>query len=216
VSNYDEESPLVKALEERQKNRATWDFEATNMMGPGGKSLGAYKIWVASKAEQDAAVVNAHKYAEELGGKDTPASKDADILTEAKTAHILHTCCRHHAKPQALAAFPSPKWMMQHMSTDELGVLLNNYNACLGESGVFEMDTSEERVEFYISLCAEAGYTDLPDMALAQCHRDYLIYLLVCCAKKLRRAEKQPNALSSLHERPDEDAAPHGEGADTP
>jgi hypothetical protein len=181
------DSPLVRELKNRE--RETWSFDAVNLAGAGDKPLGKYRIWVATKFEQDQAIVQAHKYAKAMAGEDRDAAEDKDLLDEAKTAHILAATCRNHEQPKGLPAFPGPKWMMQHMSTDELSVLLHNYNACLGKCGVYEMDTSEEKVDFYLQACADTGETDLPDMLLGQCHREYLIFLLVRAASRMKRAE---------------------------
>ncbi len=198
----EEKSELVAALEERLANRRTFEFDAANFIGPGGTPIGKIKIRVVTKGESDKAVLAARKYVEEaartegVDGKEALA--DRDLLVDAKTAHVLHAACRD-AKDPKYPAFLGPKWMMDHVSTDEISVLLNHYNEVLRVSGPLETDFSDEKVEALADSLAKYSDTDGPNVYLIRYTRDQLGELLIRVALKLREARGDLDAL--VHEK---------------
>lgn len=186
-------NPLVLALEARLAERPTFEFDATSFMGPGQKPLGKVRLRVATKAEQDRAVIAAHRYAEEIGKGGTAAISDDDILRDAKTAFILHDVCRQADDPK-YPAFLGPKWMMDHLSVDEIGVLLNHYNEVLAKSGPVVSDFSDATVDALASVLAEHAGNNLPDYTLARYTRAQLADLCVLLALKLSTARAEADA----------------------
>jgi hypothetical protein len=182
----EQKSELARAIESRE--RRTYEFEAANFLGLGKKPIGKYAIRVVTKSEQDTAVLAAHKYVDSLakgeGVDPSIATGDRDILTDAKTCHILYAACRD-AKDPKYPAFPGPLWMMQHLSTDEISCLLNHYNEALRLSGALESDFSADRVEALAVMLAEHADTDVPNVYLMRFTREQIGELCVLLALKL-------------------------------
>jgi hypothetical protein len=191
-------SALALALEARE--RKCHEFEAANFLGAGAKPIGKVAIRIATKAEQDRAVLAAHAYVEKLakGAQVDPrlVADDRDILTDAKTCHILHEVCRDSTDPK-YPAFPGPVWMIEHLSTDEIAVLLNHYTEVLRTSGAIESDFSPDRVSAIACLLAEHADTDGPNLYLLRYTREQLTELCVLLAIKLA-GEKERGDRSTL------------------
>lgn len=180
-------SEVVAQLEARK--RKLFDFEAQNFVGPGQGVIGKVKVRVATKAEQDRAIVSAHQYVARLTKGTEQAATDNDILMDAKTVHILHTVVRDADSPDAITAFPSPQWMMEHLSRDEISVLLNHYNYVAAQCTPLQVDISEERVDAIAEFCAQHAGDDLSTIRLLTCDREYLTELVVALSVKLKNLE---------------------------
>lgn len=164
------------------------------------------KIRLALKGEQDKAVKGATGYAKAIAAGDEDVAKDDDILEEAKTAFLLHRACRDFEHPENFSAFPSPRWMIDNLGSDELATLLNCYNTALAQVHPHGLDTSDATVEHYVAMCAAMSDTDVPDIALMQLPREYLIFLLVRMAEKIDEARRSEldAALQELEETEEE------------
>lgn len=182
----EKKSALVQAIEAHE--RKLFEFDAGAFMGISGKPIGKYKIRVATKAEADRALVAAHRYVHEITGGMETAVRDSDILNDAKTCHILHQACRDSDSPSDFPAFPSPRWMIEHLSTEQIAVLLNHYNECVKQEGPMRTELSNDTVEALASLCVNLSETDLPNAALVQCGREYLSELCIRLSLKLNAA----------------------------
>lgn len=179
-------SPLAEALEKRE--RRLFDFTLKDVFGLGGKPIEAVKIRIATKGEQDRALCGAHAYVEKLAkGANIDArvaGEDRDLLLDAKTCHILAEVCRD-ATDTKYPAFPGPKWMIDHLSTDEIGILLNCYHEALRKTATVDMDLSPERVATLSRLLAMTAESDAPNELLLRFTREQLAELCVRMAVML-------------------------------
>lgn len=163
-------SPLVKALHTRE--RKLFDFDALNFIGPGEKTIGSVKIRVATKAEQHAAAIQAREY---VKGKTAPGDAyDNDLYQDARVVHILHATVRDFDRPTGFSAFPTPRWMMESMSSAEIGVLLDHYNYVVGQCSPAEVELSDETFDGYVDRLAASAETDVAQIILLKCDRDWL------------------------------------------
>lgn len=101
------------------------EFDVGKMLG---LADGKIAVRVATKAEQDRAVVGAHDYAKRLAGDNKDAAHDPDILADAKSAFIAHVTCRDAKQPDKLPAFLSPTWMMENLSSEQIATLVDMAN----------------------------------------------------------------------------------------
>jgi hypothetical protein len=125
TSNTPEESDLVKALKARLKNRPFKVVQSQEFIGAGDKTFGSVAVRVATKGEENSALLQAQDYMSKLTPDKKAELKDPDIVEDVKTVHILHAVIRDARDPHNFPAFPSPAFMMQTMTRDEVGALLN-------------------------------------------------------------------------------------------
>lgn len=169
-------SELEKAIDGRE--RKSFVFEVPDVLGQSGKSLGQVKMRIATVAEQDQAIRDAHAYAEKIAKNAGAASVDPDLLENAKTANILHKVCRNSKTDSP--AFSSPEWMLKKMSVHELGILLNNYNE-MKKAAMrplhFEFDTVQ--LEAFAQLCGDMSNSSLPNIYLQNYNEDQIAEIAI-------------------------------------
>lgn len=189
------ESPLVLAIKARE--RKTYLFRVNDFLGLPGPQVHHVKIRVATKAEEDAAVVAAHEYVKEAA-RNTDAKNDADLLTDAKTCHILHTVVRDSEVDGH--AFLAAPWMREHFTTDHIAVLLNLYNEVRKKEGPQPTELSDEAIEGILRACAvfvEDGEA-IPQQALAHCNRETLSEIVVAAAVKVMVARDEADRTQAI------------------
>lgn len=123
------------------------------------------------------------------------ARQDSDVLTNAKlTAALFHAC--REVKPVkdtlgaeqheegAYPAFPSPEWMYEHMTADQVGMLCNMFSAVRAElspAKAFDRDAADTILRVTGSQPDESA----PAALFAPFSRDGLVQLLVYAARCL-------------------------------
>lgn len=157
-------SPLVLALEARP--RKLHEFDASMIIGAGDKPIGKFYMRVATKWESNKAIVDATRWVEGVCAGTELAKSDPDLILDAKTCWILHSACRDHDHPDAMSAFLSPTWMMEHLTTDQLAILLNYYNTVVDEEEKTKRTLSQTDVEKLIPALAESSGTEMSNAAL--------------------------------------------------
>ena len=210
----DTKSALATAIEAR--GRASVVCDVTGFFGPGDKPIPKVAVRVNVKGEEDRAVVDAHRYAADLA-KGTEAAKDDDLLREAKVVHALHWAFRmvdEEGKATIHAAFPSPKWMRDNLTSDQLAALLNLYNDVRTRQSPWPHKFEDDDVERLAMLCADNADSELPTLVLARIEREMLSQYLIIIACKLRLARSQLLAAEAAIAE-ERDAAP-AEGAEDP
>lgn len=168
-------SELELAIENRQ--RKTHEFDVPDVLGQTGKSLGQVKMRIATVAEQDQAIREAHAYAEKVARSAGSAAMDPDLLENAKTAHILHKVCRSVKTDSP--AFSSPDWMLSKMSVYELGILLNRYNEMVRAANPIEFKFGTEELEAFALLCSNLSDTNAPNSFLQDFSRDQVAEIAI-------------------------------------
>jgi hypothetical protein len=173
-------SELAEALARRE--RKVWMFDVNAIFGVGATAFTRIGMRVATKAEHDRAVLGAHAYvaerakASQVDGK--IAAEDGDILIDAKTAHILFEICRDAADPK-YPAFPGPRWIVEHLTPDEMGVLLNLYAEVIRATATIDFDLSPGRLDALAKGFAALADTDQPNELLARFTRSQVSEMLI-------------------------------------
>ena len=190
-------SAVVQAIEARP--RPTKIVEVNMAVGILAEPVHKIAFRVNTKREDNEAIDRAHRYLSETIGSE-PAKSDSDMLTGAKLIAALWSACREvKTTTDALGAavdtvinypaFPSPSWMHEHLTTDQIAVLVNIYNTVraspdMSPARPFDVDAADK-------VLAVAG--DLPDdyvpgAVFAPFTREALVSLLVHASRALAAA----------------------------
>lgn len=197
-------SPLAKALAERPRNVHEKDIAA--FFGLAGKPIPKLGIWVPMKSEQDAALDSAHAA---ISAKKTESAKsDEDIIRDLKACHILHRCCLDPTpkkKPSDGStyydpAFPSPQWMCDHFSTEQIAVLINLVNDVRRIEGPGPKELDDSTIEAMHNAAVKADPDGAADF-LAGCDREFLAQLYIAEAHELEAARREVEFLQAEIER---------------
>lgn len=181
-------SPLVQAIEARP--RKTHLFRVNEFLGLPGPDVQHVAIRVATKEEENSAVVSAHEYVKEVASN-SDAKSDPDLLTDAKTCHILHWVCREAGMDAP--AFLGRDWMVKHFTTDHIACLLNLYNEVRKAEGPAPKELTDETAEAILGACGQAiqDGENVPTWVLANCNRETLSELVLVAAMKLDVARSE-------------------------
>lgn len=117
-------------------------------------------IWPLTQEEQMAANAEADRFTKALL-KDPQKKDEANLgyhhtFTNELSVQMLYRACRKKDDVKR-PFFPSPKAMRAHMSTDEVGVLFNNYCTVQQEVGPIVAYMSAEEREAWILRLQEGG-----------------------------------------------------------
>jgi hypothetical protein len=117
-------------------------------------------VWPLTQEEQMAANTAADRFAKELM-KDPQKRDEANLgyhhtYTNEVAVQVLFRACRD-AKNIERPAFPSPSLMRQRLTTDEIGVLFNQYCTIQAELGPIVAHMSKEETEALIVRLVEGG-----------------------------------------------------------
>jgi len=212
----EEKSALALAIE--AQGRHVRCVAMDGFFGPGAREIPAVAFRVAVKADEDAAIVAAHRYAAEeskvAGDAAAAARADVDLLGDAKNIEALYrVCCaaesdgaggwRMKTKPRpdrggviTYSAFPSPQWMRRNLTTDQIAALMNAYLEVRAEASPGgALDLSEEAVDAVVTMVSGNVGNDLPEMALARFSRPHLTHLFVMVCERLAEARVARDAL---------------------
>lgn len=201
-------SAVVQAIEARP--RPTKIVEVNMAVGILAEPVHKVAFRVNTKREDNEAIDRAHRYLNETIGSE-PAKSDPDMLTGAKLIAALWSACREvKTTTDALGAavdtvtsypaFPSPSWMHDHLTADQLGVLINIYNTVKSAPDMspvrfFDADDSD-----VILTAASDLPEDAPPVLFAAFSREALVSLLVYAARALAAAR---DALAESERQPE-------------
>ena len=183
----DDLSPFAALLV--SKARKCHTFDVSGFFGMSDEPLAKVAIRVATKREQDMAVVEAWEYSKSLAGKDLQeAWSDRDILEDAKTACLLAKVLRDPVRPDEMPLFFTGRWMIEKMTVDQLSVLLNLYNTVKNRESPSPAQLDDDSIEKIAAACNLAAGTELPEQALAGLNREFLTQAVVLLSVKLAEA----------------------------
>lgn len=181
-------SALAEAIEAQDRERH--EFDVRGFFGLGDKPVPKLAIRVATKAEEDAALVAAHATVRDLSGGDKNAMADFDLLGDQKLIQILFRVCFSATEKTTegvyYPAFPGPDWMRRHMTTDQIATVMNLYHEVRKASGSTRSVISFEDVEGLALACAEASGSDLPEAMLANADRTWLTEAFILLAVRYK------------------------------
>ena len=183
--------PLLEAL--RARPRKMHEFDVAALLGFGGEEV--HKVWirVATKREQDLALVGAHNYVAKLAKDGAAIASDPDVMLDAKNAYILSAVI--------LDAKGNPVWpagdiMMSMLSTESIAALLALSNQVRRIESPDPEEMSEAEIDAIVSLCEKSqtheAWKHIPEAALAKVARvklEQLVFLLSLKLATARRSE---------------------------
>lgn len=196
----EEKSEIALALEERAKNRPTHLVDGLAFTGPGSTLVGAVAMRVATKHEENVAIAQAEVYRRDLGKSGNVEIKDPALLESANTVYILHSVCRDQKRPNSAPAFPTGKWMMEHLSRDEIAKLLNHYNRIAEAASPFDFDLSPDKVDEAAAQLAQFSGTELADAVVQTKDRIWLEQFAIRVSMMLANARQDVAMLTAMQE----------------
>jgi hypothetical protein len=197
-------SPLAKILAARE--RKVHEKDISGFFGLAGKQIPKLGIWVPMKSEQDSALDAAHAT---ISAKKTESAKsDEDITRDIKACNILHRCCLDPTPKKRPSdgstyydpAFPSPQWMCDHFSTEQIAVLINLVNDVRRIEGPGPKEFDDATVDAFHGAAVKADPDGAADF-LAGCDREFLAQLYIAEAHELEAARREVEVLQAEIER---------------
>lgn len=194
-------SDLVKAIETRK--RPLHEFDLDGILGLGGQPITKIKIRRPVKSELTKAVAGAAKAVDEIAGQSKSAKDDPDLYSDVKSCWALHAACRDFNDPESWPAFPSPQWMMDNMTSEELAVLLNYYTEVVRRDGIIKEDVTPDDLEKIIFGVSTLNDMSATSMLLSRITRESLINIIceLCfIVSDLRNASNQADVVGPSHD----------------
>jgi hypothetical protein len=176
--------------------------EAHTFIGPGRKVIGKIAVRTPTKREEVEARLEAERNLRARNGGEMP--HDSSLMVDFATVSILHKATRDADKPEAMSAFPSPGWMMDHLTADELGVLLNLVHQAKQADSPVPMVLDEDSIETMIAMLAAAHDSEAADAIVARCDRAWLESFAIVVCRKLSTARA---AIAATDEQEADDAS---------
>jgi hypothetical protein len=187
-------SSLVEAIENRP--RRVFVVDMSKFLGLAGKQMETAAVRVLVEAEEIDALVKAHKQVKEAVGDVQNALQDEDLLVNTKTIHAIWRAFRRNEPGDAekgymYPAFPSPTWMQNNLTTDELGALLHIYNDWRRHSSTIDDSIDLERLRGLARAIHKYEGSDLPEALLAGLDREWVVQAFILLALELGDANKR-------------------------
>lgn len=176
---------LQRAFEGRERKLSI--LSGHEFTGPGEKIVCEIAVRVPTKGEENRARAGAKAQLKKLKVEDEDSGLGEELKVDAATVHILHASCRDPKNPKFVHAFPSPSWMEEHLTNDELHVLLNHVNDHTAKCSPIQTALEDETVEAYITNLAAMADSDIADVMLARLPREWLIQYAILVSEKLHK-----------------------------
>jgi hypothetical protein len=185
-----QKSKLALAIEQRE--RKSHEFDVQGFFGLGDKEIHKVAIRVNTKAEEDAAVVAAHKYAKAISEGLVDAKQDGDILSDGKAIEALFRACRAAGEKSDdesrlkidYPSFPGPQWMRKNMTTDQIATLLNLYQEVRRVEAPVPWTLTIDEVLNMAKVCAKASDTDIPDGYLGSRPKEWVTQAFIILSER--------------------------------
>lgn len=187
----DRKSALVAALDARE--RKVHRFDVSGFFGLGDKEIPEIGFRVPTKHEEDGAVAGAHAYAKKRAGEDESARHDPDILTDAKIVEVLFRATLEPSDQPGAVLYPAfsggPDWMRKKLTSDQLACLFNLLSEVKRAESPTATALDTESILSIAKACWSSRNTDIPEVALAHCSREWLTQAFVLLAMRLADSE---------------------------
>ena len=190
-------SDLTLAIEKRA--RKLHEFDVRGFFGLANEEMPLVGIWVAIKAEENAALDAAHRRVEQCNEN---ARKDPDLLGDAKLVEILHRVCKDPTRQapdgRPYDLFPGPDWMHQHLTTDQVAALINLYHEVRKKEGPIMWTIDDELLESIAQQCHQHVGDDVPETVLGNAPREWLTQAFVLLSHKLHVERSERGKVARL------------------
>ena len=159
-----------------------------------GKPIGQVAIVVLTQEEQIQAAASTEAFTRKVI-KDMPKEGDArrgydDVYSNHMAVELLFRCCKKSEDPKS-NFFPTTHAIQDHMTPDEVGVLVRAYMEVQSEIGPIMASMSDEEVEAWVKRLREAG-SRVPLASLSLAALIDLAFILAC------RSESSPTDMPSV------------------
>lgn len=150
--------------------------------GQDGVPMGQVAIVVLTQTEQIQAAAATEDFARKVI-KDMPKEGDArrgydDVYSNHMAVELLFRCCKKPDDPKA-NFFPTTHAIQDHMTPDEVGVLVRAYMEVQAEIGPIMANMSDEEVDAWVKRLREAG-SRVPLASLSLAALIDLAFILAC------------------------------------
>lgn len=133
--------------------------------GPDGEPIGYVAMVVLTQAEVNVANAQANQAAKKFL-KDSGASTDKDgegsayatLYTNCASNEILARACKH-TDDLSKQFFPGATALSTKLTTDEIGVMVRQYNLVQAQLGPVESEMDQESVDAWVERLADGGCT---------------------------------------------------------
>lgn len=197
-------SPISAAIAARK--RTVHPFDISGFFHLNGDAIPKIGIRVPNKAEQDAAILRAEADIANLTKAVESARADEDIVRDRKVIHIIQKACldpnpqKDPDDPKKVfyyPAFPSPQWIADHMTTEQIGTLLNLVNGVRAKESPEPEALDDATVEsFHQAAVGPASY-EITGEFLAGCGREFVCQLYLVEALRLEEARRDIEELKA-------------------
>lgn len=187
------QSALAVALADAAKARALHRYPESGLLG--GKCA-ELVVRVPTKLETDQAIVDAHKYIDDMAGKLDAVKSDADLLLDTKSAAIVARALRDSDDP-SFPAFPNADFVQRHLTSDQIASLVHLLNDARDREPGAQMGVTQETVSFMVSSARWLSTAPREHAVafFARMNRERLIELVIALAALLGpEAQPEPPA----------------------
>lgn len=169
--------------------------DVQGFFGLGGAPIYQVRVIVLTKQEENDALRAAHVYVKQQAQGNEGALADQELLIDSKHVEVVFRACKQ--TDSNMPAFPGPQWMREHMSADELAVLVNVVNEVRAKCGPIDYTLDRDTLDAMRMRLARYGDTELPDLVLERVPREVLTSMVVLLAQDLQRALDAAAALDA-------------------
>lgn len=179
-----QKSKLALAIETRE--RASHEFEVQGFFGLGDKEIHKIAIRINTKADEDAAIVAAHKYVKSASDGIEEVKSDGDILNDGKAIEALFRSCRAAGEAEGVdyPVFPGPIWMRKNLTTDQIAALLNLYQEVRRIEAPVPWTLTTDEVLRVARVCSKTSQTDIPDDYLGSRPKEWVTQAFILLSQK--------------------------------
>ncbi len=187
------ESALAAQLRDAAKSRMLHRYPEAGLLG--GKCA-ELVVRVPTKLETDQAIVDAHKYIDDMAGKLDSVKSDADLLLDTKSAAIVARALRDSDDP-SFPAFPNADFVQRHLTSDQIASMVHLLNDARDREPGAQMGVTQETVSFMVSSARwlSTAQREHAVAFFARMNRERLIELVIALAALLGpEAQPEPPA----------------------
>ncbi len=177
------ESALARALRESAQARTLHRYPESGLLG--GK-VAELVVRVPTKLETDQAIVDAHKYIDDMAGKLEPVKGDADLLLDTKSAAIVARALRDSDDP-SFPAFPNADFVQRHLTSDQIASMVHLLNDARDREPGAQMGVTQETISFMVASARWLSTAPREHAVafFARMNRERLIELVIALASLL-------------------------------
>lgn len=205
MSGQEYVSPIAAAINARL--RKVYEFDISGFFHLDGAAIPKIGVRVPNKGEQDGAILRAHADITKFTKDAETARNDEDIVRDRKLVHIIQKAFLDPApKPDPAdptnpkkafyyPAFESPQWIVDNLTTEQIGTLINLLNAVRAKESSEPEVLDDTTVDTFHNMAVGPASSEVVGEFLAGCGREFVIQLYVVEAIRLHAARAEAGVL---------------------